>query len=128
MREIKFRGISVDTNEWVYGHFWDMPLVYGHRPKIYVEDSPDEHTDDTGFVIIKRETLGQYTGIKFNDVELYEGDIIEWYQRPEGYPQDPNKVRKTKVIELSNLIAGCFLYNFYDYKVIGNIHQNSDLL
>ena len=70
----------------------------------------------------------QYTGIKFNDAELYEGDIIEWHQRPEGYPQDPNKVRKTKVIELSNLIAGCFLYNFYDYKIIGNIHQNTELL
>jgi len=119
-RDIKFRGISERTNGFVYGS-----LFFADTGLTIIENGGSDITD---FHFVKPESVGQYTGIKFNDVELYEGDIIEWYQRPEGYPQDPQKVRKTKVIELSNLIAGCFLYNFYDYKIIGNIHQDKDLL
>lgn len=120
MREIKFRGISERTNGFVYGS-----LFFADTGLTIIENCGSDMAD---FHFVKPETVGQLTGIKFNEIDLYEGDIIEWFKNPEGYPQDTNKVRQTQIIKVENLIRGCFLFNFHDYKIIGNIHENPELL
>jgi len=69
----KFRGKREDTKEWIYGQFFDIPAVYGHKPKIYIEDG-DIDEDDTGWVSVERQSLGQYVGLQDkNNREIYSG-------------------------------------------------------
>ena len=84
--------------------------------------------------------LMQYTGRKDSDnVEIYEGDIVEW-ENPDlfGEPENGairigNKVRS--VIEYDDK-EGCFKPLYWydcnlendDLRVIGNIYQNPELV
>ena len=66
-REIKFRGKSISTNEWVYGY------THSIRGITYIIDANGQETQ------VDADTVGQYTGISINGKEIYEGDIIEHY-------------------------------------------------
>lgn len=125
MRDIIFRGIGIKSREWVYGAY--VPAMD--------EDDCDSIIDEQGeHHIVFSDTVGQYTGLQDkNGKEIWEGDIVMAETNDEDHPMSELPF----VIVFSD---GAFciaedeespwapIDTFMDMEVIGNIHDNPDLL
>lgn len=126
MREILFRGKRADNGEWVYG--WYSLDENGETNIILSDDG----TYAGYWAEVDPATIGQYTGLTDkNGRKIFEGDIISAYNGrikgpvifdkrglAFGVPNGPNEIYQ-------------FSMNFLeskDIKVIGNIHDNPELL
>jgi len=152
MREIKFRGQKI-SGEWVYGDLINICggyLIY-HGEKQDAETIPQEDSlcavgfYSTEISPIKTETIGQFTGLyDKNGREIWEGDIVCHYEHLTWEWRG--------VIKFSHGVFGSeFLSNIKNqsmvgswgqkhnlrrldddildrYIVIGNIHENPELL
>ena len=131
MREILFRGKRTDNGEWIEGAYSPFNLnFFGEReekPHIIII-SDDKNIDGLWCEVIP-ETVGQYTGLTDNYNErIFEGDIVETYDGIYAIIWDNRKA----VFYLRNPIAkistGFYQYFSTDLEVIGNIHDNPELL
>ncbi|MDR4986176.1 YopX family protein [Bacillus cereus] len=125
MREIKFRAKTATTNSWVYGHY---AFVDGYHV-IYENGRP---------LIIRLNTLGQYTGLKDkNGKEIYEGDILAvgsedylmqviWISESWGYEVIKNETNRGYIVGHKSRGGLCFYIDLVD--VFGNIYENPELL
>lgn len=141
MREILFRGKLTDSDEWVYGfYFYDTSTETGNMISF------DDARGDCYEVI--PQTVGQYTGLKDkNGVMIFEGDIVSFEHDKVIYTDDPfvktKKYRRNYAIEFVNTFSTyglrfrnkaihfpckCSTLRMHDVEVIGNIHDNPELL
>ena len=125
MREILFRGKRVDNGEWVEGDFC-------HPSNICKESiGYDEQLKQSGIPIwedynIRTETVGQYTGLTDkNGKKIFEGDIIK--DRFDDIGQIEYKPKYAAFI-IQGWETGFAFWVKKDIEVIGNIHDNPELL
>ena len=128
MREILFRG-KTEKAEWVEGG-----LLYDEEQnEAYIA----EHFEDKSAYLrpIIPETVGQYTGLTDNNgKKIFEGDIVEgldFTAEDGGYGIVTFDDGAFEVVgSCDNIIVGTFHENYYgkDFEVIGNIHDNPELL
>ena len=131
MREIVFRGKRTDNGEWVEGWYIhtkrhhciitgcidDGYVVYGH------------YASDVAMYVVDPVTVGQYTGLKDkNGKRIFEGDIVDILTENE----------EIGVVEYEDggflVSADGFCVDFHaningtDLEIIGNIHDNGELM
>lgn len=147
MLEIKFRGKRLDNKEWVYGGYYSQDNYRkGDRRHIIVW----EH-QGAGMSIIHEpvdpKTIGQYTGTKDkNGTEIYTGDIVYYKNDQEHFPGllVYEKIGVVKIDKGMTGTSGRIRQVYRDrtsvrddnslllspeiYEVIGNIHDNPELL
>lgn len=128
MREIKFRGINEETGEFVYG--WYTKLVEGIRR--FNAIISDVNGELTRFYIHDPKTVGQFTGLHDkNGKEIYEGDIVRWFINDivitaEVYYEELQAWFTMGKGESGGLVLCDWMRG--EYEVIGNIHENPELL
>ena len=124
MRELRFRGISLDTNEWVYGYGVVQNIEHNEARIINSTGGNMMHNWD-----VKPETVGQFTGMKDqHDVEIYEGDIVATVQNSlHNRLTEPIVSFEDGAFVLMDLRYSYEYLHYYEtdtqIEVIGNIHQ-----
>ena len=122
-RVIKFRGKSIHEDVWLYG--WLMQATDWSRALIQEFEGKRDGGYDLCAEVIP-ETVGQFTGLcDAEGEEIYEGDILR-----EGFTGYTFQV-------VYDAPEFCFKANGYGYRflnrvenfeVVGNIHDNPELL
>jgi uncharacterized phage protein (TIGR01671 family) len=140
-RNIKFRGKSIETNEWVYGNLV-VDSMTGNKMSIIIWADMSEENKSGGayvWVDIVIGTESQFTGLKdTNNKEIYEGDLIS-----RELSQGADKIAVKIVLFKEGCFRACnskgssstninvlFPKKVYgmNAKVIGNIWDNPELL
>jgi uncharacterized phage protein (TIGR01671 family) len=140
MREIRFRGKRADNGEWTYGYAVfegeQAFIIMGGRlyPDIGIDRSVLAFTN---WCEVIPETVGQFTDLcDKNGVGIYGGDI---YQLPVIERERRDEKGMAKAVVEWNENRGCWTGKYkdggrlgfslaYGLEVIGNIHDNPELL
>lgn len=126
--KILFRGKRIDNGEWVEGYYYANPietliLPLGHEISVTLDS-----------VKVIPETIGQFTGLTDSDIDgslVFEGDVIEncdtkqlqvvfWHEEKAAW-YCRYIIDSDRIVSLANSIGNL-------NKVIGNIHDNPELL
>lgn len=133
MREMLSRGKRIDSNEWVYwNRYGRLTDINGEPTKIeintsilrpyafYINELP----------VIKAHTVGDYTGLTDkNGKKIFEGDIVKYTRLYDigCYPHSETEKTVVKYNFHTGFYPVC-VWGTGNYEVIGNIHDNPELL
>ena len=131
MREIKFRGVDIETKEWVCGYLWAgrenqpigfYPVKYYIRVQINGDWGMQNHIDYR----VYDASIGQYTGLKDNNKDdIYEGDIVH-YTSGEYYM---GAWEFSGTVTIQNYIADTYdLFHAENLTIIGTTFKIPELL
>ena len=138
-REILFKAKRKYSGEWVEGYYVYCRKRHYILPILNKEIGFDEREDK--WIEVDAETLCQFTGLTDkNGKKIWENDIVECNKRKEECGLYKVVWRKEYadfgVVPISNTCIGQYPIGFScgktlhgsDYKSIGNIFDNADLL
>lgn len=129
MREILFRGKRVPTGEWVYGFYAACKPRLSDSNR-WVIQPVDERGCPEVTANVDPNTVGQYTGLTDNVRQrIFEGDIVSIL--PDDGEMGVIKWSDDEamfVLEADGWCANFDNYYSTDLEVIGNIHDNPELL
>ena len=132
IREILFRGKCCTTGEWVEGFLGieeldDYVIQQFSFDEYFASECIDQYS-------VKLETVGQYTGLTDkNGKKIFEGDILEGDLEDS---LDPGAKWRSEVIwgkfgwncKGNKISLPMDEYDIREGEVIGNIHDNPELL
>ncbi len=133
MRKILFRAKRLDNGKWIYGYY----ATKGVDDKTLKHFICEPTFDPNGscycgmFYLMDYEvnpdTVGQFTNIQDkNGVDIYEGDILTvWIG---GYKQGSPYIVDNMLELYAEFSHDDPYYQFDKVEVIGNIHDNPELL
>lgn len=141
-REIKFKGKSLTTSEWLYGSLFNDGAEDYILPNLpgAVLDYEDYQVDSN--------TVGQFTGLKDkNGKDIFEGDVVERKDSAFGfshvgvvkfdsslgafvleYEKYGMTCQCTFDKGFSENDGMCTIDGTFSYEVIGNIYDNKELI
>lgn len=118
-RNIEFRGISIESNEFVYGQI--VKLVLGGNMHYYIKEI------DTPKVKVIPKTIGQSLEYKdINRIGIYEGDKINYLGAIGVVCYDESNSMYVAKFGLPMRSTWSFDSMDEEIKVIGNIHQDKE--
>lgn len=121
MRQIKFRAQDFASNKWLYGD------LRHHKEDVCIFEQ-----GGTKGKQVKRETIGQFTGLTDKDgKDIYEGDILDVNYADEKSYLEVRFVRGVFAFLWNGDLDDEFPCNAPTHewaKVIGNIHDNPELI
>lgn len=121
MRKIIFRGKRADNGEWAYG---DLIHTRGGHPLICAKHDFESAVEG---VEVEYYTVGWYTGLQDkNSKKIFEGDIVNLFSRPAIVKFDTGKFVFERPYQPPIMQYG--IENFCECQIIGNIHDNPELL
>lgn len=157
MRDLKFRGISKDTGLFVHGNLIQSSVYKDGHTQCWIQEKSllglgAVSTPTANFTEVHSKTVGQFTGLQDkNGVGIYEGDILafthEWEEQPTKQVVFNNEFHSYTLLSKEDKRHVDGGYNHFKYwdtdedniyllhqvdayqiEVVGNIHQNSELL
>lgn len=125
MRNILFRGKSIDFNMWIAG---DLSIVEG-RPYILVIKRISDGELKSMVLEVVPDTVGEWTGLFDKNRRIFEGDIIKGH----------NSLHEDRLIYRVVYESNGFYYmdeddvtwhpdNIDNVEIIGNVHDNPELM
>ena len=132
MREIEFRGKRLFDNKWFYGYLFIWYDVNGKEFYDLLDKKEEVIVNHIGQTYpamyeIKKETLGQYTGLKDkNGKKIFEGDIVKAFYFEKEVIGKIEFIYGTFALTNSG-ISDNQLFIFEKLEVIGNIYDNPEL-
>lgn len=134
LRTIKFRGFNKKRGIWLYGNYILNRGAHFIAPQEFADGKTWEDYE------VEEESIGQFTGLHDkNGKEIYEGDIINVFT----YNIFKSGTRRKLVVRWTQTeyvafdesqvhTGGWMLWQIHnedkDIEVIGNIHDNPDLI
>ncbi len=156
MREILFRGFHKDKNgkqkvfvngEWIRGEWVEGNYIYLHKTTYCFEgDTEHDKENEIHQIVFEQmtdwdlpnkhlkvdvipETVGQYTGLTDkNGTKIFEGDILATPVDYLGVVMDIIEYKNGSFVCSNGSRSKPHLQNGRFSKIIGNIHDNPELL